>query len=150
MGGRTVCGSPCDRAAQRDPRVESSSQSDISIVDAAIGEVRSLTERPGPDSDPHWSPDGEWILFGTTDGGTAYYVNTELAKVPAAGGEPALLSKGFDENSTPVAWLEDGIRFLALDRTERRLYRLAPDGIGAPEPLTEMPCPTSRTRRPPP
>ena len=109
-----------------DPRVESRSLSDLSIVDVESAEVTGLVARPGPDSDPRWSPDGAWVLFSTGDGDPAYYLNTELAMIPAAGGDPVVLTEEFDEDAASVAWLDDGIRFLALDRTTRRLYRLDP------------------------
>jgi dipeptidyl aminopeptidase/acylaminoacyl peptidase len=110
-----------------DPRVESFSHADISVIEVGSGEVRPLVTRPGPDGGPRWSPDGAWVLFATGDGNPAYYVNTELARVPAAGGTPEVLTEAFDEDPSPVAWLVDGIRFLALDRSTRRLYRLDPD-----------------------
>lgn len=117
-----------------DPRVESFSRSDVSVVEVAGGEVRPLVVQPGPDSNPLWSPDGRWVLVATGDGDPAYYLNTELAKVPAGGGEPTVLTEGFDEDASAVAWLEDGIRFLALDGTTRSLYRLDPES-GEVEPM---------------
>ena len=109
-----------------DPRIESFSHSDLSILEVETGEIRPLVTQPGPDGDPFWSPDGSWILFSTGDGDPAYYLNTELAKVPAAGGEIDVLTEAFDENARAVAWLDDGIRLVALDRTTRNLYRLDP------------------------
>jgi len=110
-----------------DPRVESFSRADISVIEVSTGEVRTLVNLNGPDGDPHFSPDGSWILFSTGNGRDEYYLNSELAKVPVAGGEPILLTKSFDEDTSAVAWLADGIRFIALDRTHRRLYRLDPE-----------------------
>jgi dipeptidyl aminopeptidase/acylaminoacyl peptidase len=110
-----------------DPRIESRSQADISVVAVADGTVRSLISQPGPDSDPHWSPDGTWLVFRTSDGEPAYYLNSELARIRVAGGEPEVLTESFDENPIPMGWFEDGIRFIALERTSRRLYTLDPD-----------------------
>jgi dipeptidyl aminopeptidase/acylaminoacyl peptidase len=110
-----------------DPRIESRSQADISVVAVADGTVRSLVSQPGPDSDPHWSPDGTWLVFRTSDGEPAYYLNSELARIKAAGGEPEVLTESFDENPSLVGWIEDGIRFIALERTSRRLHSLDPD-----------------------
>ena len=121
-----------------DPRIESFARSDLSIVEVASGKVRALVERPGYDAGPRWSPDGDWLLFETKNGKMAYYFNSELAKVPAAGGEPTLLTADFDENPDAVGWLGDGILFLALDGTRRRLYRLSADG-GPPEPIANGP-----------
>ncbi len=121
-----------------DPRVESFSHSDISVVDVASGEVRKVVERPGSDSSPHWSPDGRFLLFETMNEKLAYHFNSELAKVPANGGEPELLSAAIDEDVSAVAWRDDGILFLALDGTRRQLYRLDPKG-GEAEVLVETP-----------
>ena len=110
-----------------DPRVESRSLADLSIIDVESAVVMALVAQPGPDRDPQWSPDGTWLLFSTGDGDPSYYLNSELAKVPAGGGDPVVLTEAFDEDASAVAWLDDGIRFLALDRTTRRLYRLNPE-----------------------
>jgi len=118
-----------------DPRIESSSNRDISLLEVATGVVRPLVQRPGPDGDPHFSPDGTWILFSTQNGRFEYYYNSELAKVPVEGGEPVVLTAAFDEDARAVAWLPAGIRFIALDRTHRRLFQLDPKD-GAIETVT--------------
>lgn len=110
-----------------DPRVENRNQSDLSLITIADAEVHSLVARPGPDGDPYWSPDGRWVLFSTGDGDASYFLNSELARVLANGGQSEVLSEAFDEDVSAVGWLEDGIRFIALDRTTRRLYRLDPE-----------------------
>jgi dipeptidyl aminopeptidase/acylaminoacyl peptidase len=110
-----------------DPRIESSSHRDISLVEVDTGAVRPLVRREGPDSDPYFSPDGRWILFSTQNGRFEYYYNSELAKVPVEGGEPVVLTGAFDEDARAVAWLPEGIRFIALDRTHRRLFQLDPE-----------------------
>jgi len=109
-----------------DPRVESSMHSDISVVEVAGGENRTLVTLGGPDSDPRWSPDGRWVLFSTKNGRSEYYLNNELAKIAIDGGELVVLTAGFDENVGVVSWSADGILFIALDGTYRRLYRMDP------------------------
>ncbi len=120
---------------QPDPTAPSFNLRDLSIVDVDSGSVRELASRPGLDGQPIFSPDGEWVLFPTNDGQTAYYINRELAKVPANGGEITVLTRDFDENPSAVAWLDDGIYFLAFQQTRRQLLRLDPTS-GAVTPIT--------------
>ena len=112
---------------REDTSITAYDSSDLSIVEVATGEIRSLLERPSYDGDPMWSPDGEWILFSTNNESSAYYLNSELAKIPAAGGDVQLLTGAFDENPNVVAWLPDGIRFLAFQKTRRQLFALDPE-----------------------
>ena len=111
-----------------DPSVTSYSRQDLSVLDLETGELRPLVERPGSDGGPVWSPDGEWILFTTADGDSAYYENPELARVPTGGGAVEVLTGSFDGSPSAVDWLPDGrgVRFTAWERTRRRLYRLDP------------------------
>jgi dipeptidyl aminopeptidase/acylaminoacyl peptidase len=122
----SIAWSPDDSAIafahSADTRIESFEHTDISIVDVANGEVRPLVALEGYESGPRWSPDGQWILFHTADGANPYYGNTELAKVPAAGGEVEVLTADFDEDIQAIAWLDEGILFRALDKTYRKLY----------------------------
>jgi dipeptidyl aminopeptidase/acylaminoacyl peptidase len=74
-----------------------------------------------------WSPDGAWVLFNTATGDSASFLNRELAQVPARGGGYRVLTDGFDENPSAVAWKPAGIYFLASRRTARHLYLLNPD-----------------------
>jgi Tol biopolymer transport system component len=69
----------------------------------AGGPPRRITDRPQPDYQPDWSPDGQWIVFAsdTTDGPADLWV------VPAAGGDARQLT--FDEHgNTEPAWSPDG------------------------------------------
>ncbi|MFQ5704559.1 MAG: prolyl oligopeptidase family serine peptidase [Gemmatimonadales bacterium] len=109
---------------QPDPLINSSVNSDISVLDIRSKEIVPIVIQPGRDGNPLWSPDGKWVLFNTSDGDSAFYLNRELAKVPAGGGEITVLTGEFDENPSAVAWTDDGIWFIASDHTSRKLYRL--------------------------
>ena len=54
---------------------------DISVVAVADGKIRPLVTQPGPDTAPHFSPDGRQILFETAMGNKDFYSysNTRLA-----------------------------------------------------------------------
>ena len=109
------------------PQVNSSRQADISIVEVATGTVRTLVAELARERGPMWSPDGGRILFATSADASPYYGNSELAVIPAAGGESRILTAGFDENPSPVAWNDDGVFFVASQRTARHLFVLDPE-----------------------
>ncbi len=125
-------------AHRPDTRIESFENSDISIVEVASGEITPLVERPAFDGNPIWSPDGAWILFDTADGDFNYFANSELARLPSAGGEIEILTAEFDEDASGIAWLDDGIRFSALEAPARRIFRLDPE-TGQTDALTADP-----------
>ena len=108
------------------PQVNSFPHADISVVDVDAGAVRPLATNPGPESGPMWSPDGVHILYSTTAGANPFYGNTELAVIPSGGGEPRIVTADFDENPSPVAWTDEGILFVASQRTARHLFLLDP------------------------
>jgi dipeptidyl aminopeptidase/acylaminoacyl peptidase len=123
--------SPDGRSIAFDHRVDSALAStgttDISILTVASGSVRKLVTQDGPDSHPVWSPDGSQIAFETAMANPAFfYTNGLIAKVPAAGGTPAVLSSAFDEDPSIVAWKTNGLFFSASQRTYSYLYRLDP------------------------
>jgi dipeptidyl aminopeptidase/acylaminoacyl peptidase len=59
-------------------------------------------------------------------GDNRYYTNSELARIPAEGGQITLLTKSFDENPSMVAWTEKGIYFIASNKVYRQLFLLDP------------------------
>ena len=109
------------------PQVNSSRDADISVVEVATGTVRTLVADPARERGPLWSPDGARILFTTSADASPYYGNTELAVIPAAGGEARVLTAGFDENPSPLAWNDAGVFFVASQRTARQLFLLDPE-----------------------
>jgi dipeptidyl aminopeptidase/acylaminoacyl peptidase len=87
--------------------------------------VTKLVTTPGPNSDPHFSPDGSEVAFVTADGAQYFfYANQKIAVVPATGGTPRVVSGNFDEDAHLFAWSEKGIYFGALKKTASHLYRL--------------------------
>ncbi len=110
---------------------------DLWSVPRAGGEARRLTAGPGVETDPVFSPGGDWIAFtGEYDG------NVDVFVMPASGGEPRRLTfhPGRD-NAT--GWTPDGKRVLfvssrAIPNDGARLYTLPLEGGGLPE---ELPLP---------
>ena len=54
---------------------DSSNRYDIFKVDAKSGKVERLTQSPGRNLDPTWSPDGRWVAY--NQGGSIYVANEE-------------------------------------------------------------------------
>ncbi len=79
-----------------------SSNSDVWLVRAAGGEPRRLTNSPGADYHPRWSPDGARIAFVSTRGGSA-----QIWTIPAGGGEATCLTAILTGAYDPV-WSPDG------------------------------------------
>jgi dipeptidyl aminopeptidase/acylaminoacyl peptidase len=114
-------------SAQRDPDLISSFSSDIYTVNVADGAVKKIVDTPGPDSDPHWSPDGTQIAYGTSNGAQYFFfMNQRIAVVPSNGGTPRVLTLNFDEDPGLLEWSPEGIYFSALQKTESGLFLLDP------------------------
>jgi tricorn protease len=87
---------------------------DLWIVPREGGDAQRLTTGPGVETDPMFSPDGQWVAFtGEYEGNTDVYV------IPASGGEPRRLTyhPGADQ---AVGWTPDGKN--VLFRSGRNSY----------------------------
>jgi tricorn protease len=100
---------------------------DLWIVPRSGGDARRLTTGSGVESNPSFSPDGNWIAFtGQYDG------NVDVFVVPAQGGVPKRLTWHPDPD-TALGWTRDGKRVLfSSTRTSysrfRELYLASLDG----------------------
>jgi dipeptidyl aminopeptidase/acylaminoacyl peptidase len=114
-------------SATVNPDLVNTGTADLYVLDLGDKSTKKIVSQPGPDSDPHWSPDGTQIVFSTVMGRKHYYpLNNELALVPASGGTPQVITDDFDEDVGFVAWNQDGIYFGALQKTASHLFRLDP------------------------
>jgi dipeptidyl aminopeptidase/acylaminoacyl peptidase len=114
--------------AQRDSEPASEGSADIFVLKLSDISVKKIVSTPGPDANPHWSPDGNSIAYETSNGAEFYfYTNSFLAVVPAAGGTPRVLTAAFDEDPSLLAWGPDGIYFAAQQKTAAHLFRLNPE-----------------------
>jgi dipeptidyl aminopeptidase/acylaminoacyl peptidase len=112
-----------------DPLINSGNTADISIVTVAAKTITRLVGDPGGDAGPVWSPDGRWILYGSSgaDTTTNFYRNGRLMRIAAGGGTPTRLLPDFDEQVGGVSWTPRGVFFAASQKTRRFLYRLDPE-----------------------
>jgi dipeptidyl aminopeptidase/acylaminoacyl peptidase len=80
------------------------------LVDVATGRSRQLTQGPGSDFSPRWSPDGQTLAFiSTRQGGPQIWV---LAM--AGGGGEARKVTGLEDGVGEFTWRPDGQGFLAV------------------------------------
>jgi dipeptidyl aminopeptidase/acylaminoacyl peptidase len=101
--------------------------STLYVVNVADRTLSKPVQAPGPHSNPMWSPDGSQLAFRTPAGQPfTYWRNMAIAVVPAAGGEPRILTGGFDEHANGIEWNASGIYFGAIQRTAIHLFRLDP------------------------
>ena len=108
---------------------------DLWIVARSGGQARRLTSTPGPETEPHFSPDGAWIAYTATIAG-----NTDVYVVPTAGGDPRRLT--YHPGPDHVrGWTPDGRRVIFASTRDSvpqqsfaRLWTVSTDG-GLPESL---------------
>ncbi|AHG88526.1 WD40-like beta Propeller containing protein [Gemmatirosa kalamazoonensis] len=116
-------------AATTNPDLVQGATADIYVLSLGDDRVRRVVSQPGPDGDPHWSPDGRSLVITSAMGQDRYFARlSRLAVVPAdaEGATPRSITDGVDEDAAFVAWRPEGIYFAASERTASHLFRVDP------------------------
>jgi dipeptidyl aminopeptidase/acylaminoacyl peptidase len=124
-------------AGGANPLIAFDGTNDLYLVDLAHeNTVKKIVSLPGPESDPHFSPDGRELAFNTSlAADDFYYVNARIATVrvadvlqkPAtAAADVANLTAAFDEDAALLDWAPAGIYFRGYQKTASHLFRLDP------------------------
>jgi dipeptidyl aminopeptidase/acylaminoacyl peptidase len=119
-------------SAQRDPDLISAFTSKIYTVSLADGTVKPVVDAAGPNSDPHWSPDGSQIAFRAAPGAKYFfYANQKIAVVGRDGGPVKVVNPGFDEDAQVLRWAPEGIYFAGREGTNASLFLVDPATLAA-------------------
>ena len=115
-----------DHRATSDPA--DSGTADISVVLVDTLESRVAVAQEGPDSNPHWSPDGNQIAFSTAMAKPNYfYANGAIAVITPGSANVRPLTDTFDEDPNIIAWTKAGIHFASSQRTWSYLFTINPE-----------------------
>lgn len=107
-------------------------------VDARTGIAKVLLAEGGVNyGAPVSAPDGKWVAFTLTTGGSFSFEQAVVAVLPAGGGEVKLLTPKLDRSATQLKWSPDSrfIYFTTPANGGFPLYRVPVEG-GAVEKLT--------------
>jgi dipeptidyl aminopeptidase/acylaminoacyl peptidase len=112
--------------------------SEIYAASVKTGDVRALTDRNGPDSNPAVSPDGRLIAYTGFDQTDDTYRINKLYLMNADGTNKRLLTGDYDRAVSNMEWARDGsgIYFTAEDRGTDNLWFVSTRG-GAPRQVTQ-------------
>lgn len=111
--------------------------SDVWVVPKSGGEATRITSTPAVESNPHFSPDGNWIAFNSSRSGS-----NNVYIVSAEGGAPKQLT-WHPSGSEVRGWSKDGKSVLfasgrdTAPRSYNRLYTVSING-GLPNLLSEQ------------
>jgi dipeptidyl aminopeptidase/acylaminoacyl peptidase len=107
-----------------------SNNSDVFIVATDGGEPRRLTDNLGPDNQPSFSPDGQWIAYSSSDLRNSSADQNDLKVISVQGGAPRNLTSDLDYSVSSIEWSSDGrfIYFATAEGLTSKLYKIAVTG----------------------
>ena len=82
--------------------------SELYIAPVAGGEIRALTDRPGPDRSPAVSPDGQQIAFVSYEDRVRTYQVARLEVMDLDGADRRVVTHGLDRSVSNPIWSDDG------------------------------------------
>lgn len=87
--------------------------SEVYRVSLNGGDPVALTDRNGPDQDPHPSPDGRWIAYYGHDDHLKGFEQSDLYVMDANGGGKRAVAPSLDRNIQQIAWAADSRSIVA-------------------------------------
>jgi len=101
-------------------------RAEVGVVDAASGELKTLTKNNAPETGIQWSPEGRMLSYLAPSDASWELAEEKLWVIPAEGGDPRKLTGTFSGNIGQYAWSPDGqsIVFGASVRARGAAYRV--------------------------
>ena len=98
--------------------------SEIYAVDLKTLQIRTLTDRNGPDNNPTVSPDGKWIAYTGYDDENFTSHLSSLYLMDSNGGAKRLLAGSLNSSPGDVTWAQDnsGVYFTVGERGSDSIY----------------------------
>ncbi|MGP8330438.1 MAG: S9 family peptidase [Methanosarcinaceae archaeon] len=81
---------------------------DLWLLSLGTQQVFQLTNSPGAEQAPQFSPDGQNIAYLSHSVPGESFFQTDIAVIPVTGGTPQNLTGNFDHNITTFQWAPDG------------------------------------------
>ncbi|HEY0077503.1 MAG TPA: S9 family peptidase [Pyrinomonadaceae bacterium] len=108
------------------PKADYWTTSDVSVVDVASGQARTLAATSSAESQPLYSPDGKWIALSISDNPPRWAGSNALYLMPAQGGTPRAVAATYDAQPNLIGWSADAKRvyFSEAFGTATRIYAL--------------------------
>ncbi len=117
----------------QDAEPATSTNSELFVVPVEGGEPRRITENPGADNSPLYSPDGAYIAYRTQLRAGYESDRWRLALLERATGKSILLTEGLDRSVGSYTWSPDSKRifFTTEDRGRSAIQMIPVTGGGA-------------------
>jgi dipeptidyl aminopeptidase/acylaminoacyl peptidase len=111
---------------QKTPKANDWPTADVSVVDAATGNVTALAATNAAETSPAYSPDGRQIALVVSDDPPRWAQSGAVHVVAASGGQPRALASSHDGQPNIAGWSADGkqIYFSEARGTGTRIYAL--------------------------
>jgi dipeptidyl aminopeptidase/acylaminoacyl peptidase len=99
-------------------------ESEIYAVNIKTGVFRQLTDRKGPDSSPHVSPDNKLVAYTGYDWTTDTYINSKIYIMNLDGSGSRMISGDFDKSLSIFRWADDnsGVYINVREKGTGNLY----------------------------